>query len=218
MESIKKSYYHNSRDELSFLIPRDVKKIMEVGCGEGAFRKHLPDEVEYIGIEPNAGSAQIACTICDKVLIGFFEDVECELPEKYFDLAIANDVIEHSLDHNKFILLIDAKLKEGSHFIGSIPNIRSFEFLYNLLIKKDWKYTESGILDYTHLRYFTQLSLERALKDAGFVDILVTPINKISPNGNLKILKSFIIAVVKIVFGQDVGYAQLAFSCKKGHK
>lgn len=210
------SYYQNSRSELEFLIPRNVRKIFEVGCGDGAFRKYLPEQAEYIGVEPNTKSAEIARTICDKVLVGFFEDIECEIPENYFELAVANDVIEHSLDHNKFIRLIGAKLKEGSYFIGSIPNVRSFELLYNLLIKKDWKYTESGILDYTHLRFFTQLSLERALKDGGFIDIVITPINKISPNGKIKPVKSLIINIIKFLFGSDIGYAQLAFSCKKG--
>jgi 2-polyprenyl-3-methyl-5-hydroxy-6-metoxy-1,4-benzoquinol methylase len=216
MEIKETSYYHNSRDELRFQIPRDVKKICEIGCGEGSFRKHFPVEVEYIGVEPNAVSAKIAEKICNKILVGLFEDVEKDLPENYFDLIIANDVIEHSIDHKKFIDLIAGKIKQGSYFIGSIPNIRCFEFLYNFIIKKEWEYTKSGILDYTHLRYFTKNSLERTLKEAGFINIRIKPINRIRPNGSFKILKYIVIEATKIIIGKDIGYAQLAFYCEKG--
>lgn len=215
MKNNNDSYYRNSRSELSFLIPRGVKKIMEIGCGEAAFRMHFSDEVEYVGVEPNVNSAKVAATICDKVLVGLFENIQGELSENYFDLVIANDVIEHSVDHSNFMHLIYSKLNSDSYFLGSVPNVRSFELIYNLLLRKDWKYTESGILDYTHLRYFTKLSLERALNDAGFVNILVTPINRIKPVGKLKKFKSIIIAGVGSLFGNDIGYAQLAFSCKK---
>jgi SAM-dependent methyltransferase len=216
MENKSSSYYHNSRSELKLLIPCDVKKVLEVGCGEGAFRKHFSDDVEYVGVEPNAKSAKMASSVFSTVFVGTIESAECNLPNNYYELAVANDVIEHSVDHNEFLRIVRAKLKHKSHFIGSIPNIRSFESLYNLLIRKDWKYTESGVLDYTHLRYFTKLSLERTLEDAGFIDISVRPINKILPNGKLRFLKAIIINLLQLFLGPDIGYAQLAFSCRKG--
>ncbi len=211
-------YYQNSRGELDFLIPAYVKRVLEIGCGEGAFRKNLPKDVEYVGVEPNINSAEIARSICDTILVGTIEDTECKLIDNYFELIIANDVIEHTVDHNQFLRIVNAKLIEGTHFIGSIPNIRSFESIYNLIIRKDWKYTESGILDYTHLRYFTMVSLQRTLKEAGFIDISVVPINNIYPNGRFKLIKMLIIEIVKFLFGRDVGYSQLAFSCRKKSK
>ena len=47
-------YFHGNRPEMAFMIPSDVHKVLEIGCGKGNFKTHFPDSVEYWGVEPNA--------------------------------------------------------------------------------------------------------------------------------------------------------------------
>jgi 2-polyprenyl-3-methyl-5-hydroxy-6-metoxy-1,4-benzoquinol methylase len=214
-DSNESKYYQNKREELKYLIPDNSKRILEVGCGEGIFRTHFPEDVEYIGIEPSLHSVQVARKTLIEVHCGTLEEVKDAIKFECFDLAIANDVMEHSIDHEIFLEIIYSKLAHKSYFIGSIPNVRSFENLFHLIIGRDWKYTESGVLDYTHLRYFTCISLVRACKKAGFVNIKIFPINPLIPRGSLAVLKNLVIRTLAIIFGADIRYSQIAFSCEK---
>lgn len=75
-----------------------------------------------------------------------YDDVEAELPEQYFDLIVCNDVIEHMPDHDAFLEQIKRKLAPGGRLLISIPNVRYFSNLYNLLVRKDWEYKDAGVL------------------------------------------------------------------------
>jgi hypothetical protein len=72
-------------------------------------------------------------------------------------------------DHDAFFKEIKRIITKDGYLIGSVPNVRFYKNLQNILFKKDWKYVDSGILDQTHLRFFTFKSLERSLKQSGFL-------------------------------------------------
>jgi hypothetical protein len=76
--------------------------------------------------------------------------------------------------------MIRPKLSVNGIVIASIPNVRYFGNLYELLLKKDWEYKDSGILDTTHLRFFTKLSMKRMFEDAGYELIRQEGIKKIT--------------------------------------
>ena len=162
-------YYDWQRKEILPLIPENYQKVLEIGCGTGNFRDNLKYHCEYWGVEPFEKAALQAEKKINKVLIGTYEEVVKELPNGYFDLVICNDVIEHMVDHNAFFQSIKTKMTNDSYLIGSIPNVRCFSNLYGLLKNKEWKYEESGILDYTHLKFFTEKSLKRTLQENGFI-------------------------------------------------
>jgi 2-polyprenyl-3-methyl-5-hydroxy-6-metoxy-1,4-benzoquinol methylase len=103
-----------------------------------------------------------------KVLVGLFDDVAHEIPRGYFDLVVCNDVIEHLKDPEDFLATIRECMTPGGYIIASIPNMRHWEVLWELLIKKDWRYGRSGILDRTHLRFFTEKSIRRLFETSGF--------------------------------------------------
>ena len=91
------------------------------------------------------------------------------LSSKRFDLIVCNDVIEHLPDADAFVQSVRTKLVPGGHIMASIPNMRHWEVLWQLLVRRDWKYGREGILDRTHLRFFTERSIRRLFEDAGFV-------------------------------------------------
>jgi 2-polyprenyl-3-methyl-5-hydroxy-6-metoxy-1,4-benzoquinol methylase len=162
------TYYQGTRSELIPFIPKHYSKVLEVGCGSGGFRAFLQAPCEYWGVEPMPDPAAEAAQRMHTVLRGTFEAVNHQLPEQYFDLVICNDVIEHMQDHERFLRDIQNKMTRDGCMIGSIPNVRYYKNLFALLVRKDWRYTDKGILDATHLRFFTAKSLRRSFLGAGY--------------------------------------------------
>jgi len=111
--------------------------VLEVGCGEGAFSTEVPGTSETWGIEPDQRSAQVAKTRLFKVFVNTFDAVKAELPVRYFDLVVCNDVIEHMTDHDAFLHSIQDHMAPGAYLVGSVPNVRFYGNLFNLLIARD---------------------------------------------------------------------------------
>lgn len=166
------TYYRRARTTAADLIPANYQRVLEIGCAEGIFREYFRKDCEYWGVEPVADIALIASKKLHKVIVGTFEEAAEQLPDNYFDLVVCNDVIEHMIDHDVFLESIKQKLTLDASLIGSIPNVRYLKNLSRLLISKDWEYQDGGILDRTHLRFFTEKSLKRSFVSHGY-DILV---------------------------------------------
>lgn len=197
-------YFKGKRNELEKFIPSNVKTVLEVGCGEGGFRASFDNEVEYWGIEPNTIAANIAKNKLSKVLDGTFDEVEDKLTESYFNLIVCNDVIEHMVDPKIFMQSIKKYMASEASMLISIPNVRYLTNIYNLLIKKDWQYRDAGILDYTHLRFFTKRSLENFIHGEGYSIRLIEGINQ--PDD--KAYKKYIFQIASMLLGKDVKYPQ----------
>lgn len=162
------SYYSGSRHNVAGFLPGAAARVLEIGCGRGGFRSHFPETTEYWGVEANAAAADEARTRLTKVIAGRIEDAWSALPEGHFDVVVCNDVIEHLADHDAFLQRIPQKLRAGGFLVGSIPNVRYVANLLELLLKRDWRYRDSGILDRTHLRFFTEKSLRRSFAEHGY--------------------------------------------------
>jgi predicted SAM-dependent methyltransferase len=106
--------------------------------------------------------------VLDKVFVGLFENYIDDVPDNYFDAIYFNDVLEHLFDSYSLLGKLKSKLSPNGVIISSIPNMRYHNEIYNLLIKKDWKYQQHGIMDFTHMRFFTQKSIRRMYEDAGY--------------------------------------------------
>jgi len=206
------SYYRFRRHEVAALLPEDYTKVLEIGCGTGVFRDNLNQEHEYWGIEPVESIAKVASNKVDKVLIGTYQETCSQIPNDYFDLVICNDVIEHMPDHDEFFQSIKKKMDKDGCLIASIPNVRYIKNLFEVLVKKDWEYKSAGILDRTHLRFFTKKSLVRTIIDNGFSIDQLTGINPYRPPSLLKRCMS-IFSI--LLFGRDVEFLQFGIRIKK---
>lgn len=207
-------YYLGSRSEIVAFLPERYTRVLEIGCGEGGFRENLRPDCEYWGVEPVISVANIAALKVTKVLTGTYESVKNELPDAYFDLIICNDVIEHMVSHDQFLKEIRNKMTLDGYIIGSIPNIRYLPVLYSLIIKKDWKYQPYGVLDHTHLRFFTERSLRRSFLEHQYDIEVLTGINQIRTTKYRYIWPLFK-TTLGILFGWDIMFTQLAFRIKK---
>ena len=169
-------YFANDRQDMLPFVPARRSRVLDVGCGEGRFSGSLPGVEEIWGIEPSS-AARVAMGRMTRVLNSTFDEAELELPKQYFDLVICNDVIEHMPNHSRFLSSIGQYIAPGGMMIGSIPNVRYYNNLFQYMIEKDWYYTDSGILDRTHLAFFTQKSLRRTLEQHGFEVVRLTGIH-----------------------------------------
>jgi 2-polyprenyl-3-methyl-5-hydroxy-6-metoxy-1,4-benzoquinol methylase len=152
-------------------IPKGCSKVLEAGCGEGLFSHSLKlkSGAEVWGLELIAEEAEKAKSRLDKVLTGDFFECAGELPTNYFDCIVFNDVLEHFAYPDKALIECAKLLKSGGYIVSSIPNVRYIGNLKELLIKKDWQYKkEGGILDYTHLRFFTKKSIIHMFEEGGY--------------------------------------------------
>jgi len=175
------NYYTLARPEIANVVPKGIKAILDIGTGEGYFLKLIKEQIgcETWGIEVNAAAAEVAKKNADRLISGKIEDVLNSIPDGYFDCITFNDVLEHMVEPAEILKMVKAKLSENGIIIASIPNVRYFFNLYEVLVKKDWEYKDAGILDSTHLRFFTQKSMKSMIEKAGYQMVSQTGLNEI---------------------------------------
>jgi O-antigen biosynthesis protein len=178
-------YFSHPRPELTQLIPMVATKILDVGCGAGAIGLELLNhqECEIYGIELNSFVANLARNHYQEVHIGDVETIKLPYPESFFDTILFGNILEHLKDPWEILKTYAKFLKPKGSIICSIPNIVHTEVLIPLL-KSDWHYVDEGILDRTHLRFFTPNSVHSLFPEDLFEvksvnNILVKPEEKI---------------------------------------
>lgn len=173
-------YYAHARTELLPYIPTTIKSALDVGCGGGAFGVLLKQQVncEVWGIEPNKTAADTAAANLDKAINGLFTKDMPELAGKKFDAIFFNDVLEHLPVPDETLADCHNLLNDNGYIIASIPNIRWYPVMLSLLRYKDFKYENAGVMDKTHLRFFTKKSMVRLFNDAGYKVLTIEGINK----------------------------------------
>ena len=206
-------YFKNQRKELASYINPNACRVLEIGCGVGNFKSNFKYKIEYWGIEPNKNAAKIAGKNAYKIFSDSYENVYQSLPNSYFDLIICNDVIEHMVDFDFFFKTIKSKMVKGGFIIGSVPNVRFYQNLIKLIFFRDWKYEDEGILDKTHLKFFTRKSLISIFRNHDFKIIDINGINSISIKDS--ITKYPLKVTICFFLGFDSKYKQIAFKISK---
>lgn len=164
-------YYEFTRPEMLPYIPANAKTILEVGCSGGRFGRSLREtrpEIVVWGIEPDTESAERAKENLNHVICSTFEPKMSELDGKRFDCIIFNDVLEHLVNPDKALKTCHEYLNENGVVVASIPNILFFYQIKQILMEQDWKYENAGIMDNTHLRFFTKKSIIRLFEESGY--------------------------------------------------
>jgi 2-polyprenyl-3-methyl-5-hydroxy-6-metoxy-1,4-benzoquinol methylase len=162
------SYFQNIRHDIIKLVADGKNKVLEIGCGNGITLVSLKKlgKADFIaGVDiVDLGQKEIL----DKFVLGDIEKIE-KLPfeEKFFDVIICADVLEHLVDPWKVVKNLKKFLKEDGVFIASIPNIRHYKVLFEVFVKGSFKYVDAGILDKTHLRFFCKKNMIEMFEEAG---------------------------------------------------
>ncbi|NBI92023.1 methyltransferase domain-containing protein [Lachnospiraceae bacterium] len=143
--------------------------VLEIGCDCGAtlleIRNRFP-QVEVYGSEINPTAAEMASHVAN-VVVNDIEKEDLPFPEKKFDYIIFGDVLEHLHNPLKTVAYCRKFLKESGCIIASIPNIMHVSVIEGLL-QGDFTYLESGLLDKTHIHFFTYNEIVRMFHEAGY--------------------------------------------------
>jgi 2-polyprenyl-3-methyl-5-hydroxy-6-metoxy-1,4-benzoquinol methylase len=174
------AYFTQERSEMFEFIPEQTRELLEVGCGSGDFSKSIKDKLPDLivwGIEPSEVAADQASRKLDHVICGSFEADLPELEGRQFDCIVFNDVLEHLPDPGTVLKDCRKYLTSDGCIVASIPNILFFYEISKILIEEDWEYRSHGILDNTHLRFFTRKSIVRMFATSGYDVELIKGIN-----------------------------------------
>lgn len=163
-------YPFDARAEVAPFVPRDVRRLLDVGCSSGGFGNHLrqtrPD-LELVGVEAHPEAAEQALPWYDDVIQGTFPDAVAGR-SLHMDCVVFNDVLEHMGDPWSTLRSTHDLLSPGGVVVASIPNVRGMQVLIDLVVRGDWHYREMGTLDRTHLRFFTKRSMRRLFEETGY--------------------------------------------------
>jgi len=162
--------FHERREVVGLVPPAD--RLLDVGCGRGGFGYAVREAAvrvrELWGIEPSPDAAAEAQRHFDRVITGMYPG---DLPEDTgkFDVVVFNDVLEHMVDpwsvleHTR-----ESVLAESGTVLASLPNIRFWPALWDLVVHGHWTYTNTGTLDRTHLRFFTRHEMINLFTTTGY--------------------------------------------------
>lgn len=178
--SDKEQYYFQSqRKEMTSFIPESAQALLEIGCGAGAFASHLKTQRSIVvtGIEPQRSAFELASRTLDSVLNLDVDAGIAQLQGQQFDCIVFNDVLEHLVDPWDALKKVRDLLAPGGCVVASIPNIRYMPTFKEFVLSGNWRYQQDGVMDRTHLRFFTKRSIGDLFASSGYDISLLQGIN-----------------------------------------
>jgi 2-polyprenyl-3-methyl-5-hydroxy-6-metoxy-1,4-benzoquinol methylase len=162
-------YSFHLRQELLDLVPNTAKFVIDVGCASGMLGSAIKRQrlgVQVRGVELSSDAAARAREVLDDVYCGSAEN---PLPSTWPnpDCVIFGDILEHLQDPWHVLRYYRTLMSTGDKVVVSVPNIGHRSVLAGLLRGK-FDYVDAGILDRTHLRFFTRASAIALLESSGF--------------------------------------------------
>jgi O-antigen biosynthesis protein len=175
-------YHQNPRVEIASFINDAPGVVLDIGCGGGATGKLIKEKfpgTRVIGIERNPGAAEHARRVLDDVVCASIDDVE--LAQHVGGVTIGTvlllDVLEHLYDPWRALARIRTWLAPDTRVLASVPNIRNLATLDDLAAGQ-WEYGPHGVLDITHVRFFTRATLQRLFEETGYAVAHMEPLTQ----------------------------------------
>lgn len=162
------TYVSNPRAEMLPFVPSEARSILDVGCADGEFGSLLRRRggLETLdGIDVEAVEDVGLTSVYDRRIVGSFPD---GVHDVLYDCIVFNDVLEHMDDPWSALRSARAHLAPAGILVASIPNVQYFPVSIALVLGGSWNYQSSGVLDRTHLRFFTRQSLYTCFSECGY--------------------------------------------------
>jgi 2-polyprenyl-3-methyl-5-hydroxy-6-metoxy-1,4-benzoquinol methylase len=169
---------------LAWLGAGQGRRLLDVGAADGLLSRGLTDAGWRVtGLEADPGLAEAGRASCERMVVA---DVDRDIPDLDgpFDAIVYGDVLEHLVDPLRTVQALNRWLAPGGRVVISVPNVAHLVIRLSLLIGR-FDYFDRGILDRTHVRFFTDRSLRRLLGAAGLVIVRRTatavPLYQVAP-------------------------------------
>lgn len=154
------------------LVPKTAKRILDIGCCMGGAGRTLKQRqaCEVWGVEISPELARIAAQHYEKVIVGDIEDdsVWQQLPKGYFDCVICGEVLEHLIAPDRVLKRLHEVTIPDCTLVLSVPHVGHASVIRKIL-RGDFDYEPTGILDESHLRFFSRKNLWRLLMESGWL-------------------------------------------------
>lgn len=180
-------YYLTVRPELAQYVPLWARRILDCGCAAGGFGSLLKTlgVEEVVGVEINEKAHVLASQVLDRAFLGNVETIELPYGEGYFDCICFGDVLEHLVEPAAALRKYARWLAPNGVMVISFPNV-AFCGVFAMLGQGRWSYEDAGILDRTHLRFFTKTDMAETLRAAGLIPVGMKPLSGLSPEALLR--------------------------------
>jgi 2-polyprenyl-3-methyl-5-hydroxy-6-metoxy-1,4-benzoquinol methylase len=160
---------HSSHSQLVLLTGLD-KKVLEVGPATGYITEALSQRgCRVTCIERDPAAAEEASQFCERMIVGNVEEIDFResFGEAKFDVIMFGDVLEHLVDPKTVLEKVKELVAPGGLVLASVPNVAHGSVRLALL-RGEFRYSELGLLDKTHLRFFTRQTLAELFDEAGY--------------------------------------------------
>lgn len=170
----QREYAHQPVCNMTMLdfVPKSARRILDIGCCMGGAGRELKrrQPCEVWGVEISPELAKIAAQHYERVIVGDIEDdaVWQQLPKGYFDAVICGEVLEHLIAPERVLLRLHEVVTPDATLVLSVPHIGHASVIRKLL-QGAWDYDPTGILDSSHLRFFSRKNLWHMLLDSGWL-------------------------------------------------
>jgi GT2 family glycosyltransferase/2-polyprenyl-3-methyl-5-hydroxy-6-metoxy-1,4-benzoquinol methylase len=186
-------YYKSQRWEVLELIPREATRVLDVGCGAGWLGEAIKSRQDAIvyGIDSASDAAGEAKRRLDRVWNMPVEEAVSELTDGFFDCIVTADILEHLVDPWTVLAQLRRKLAPNGTLVASIPNVGHWAVISGL-VQGSWRYETEGLLDRTHLRFFTRRSVNELFWTSGLtiIDLRTTMLGGRIPRRLLKAMRA----------------------------
>jgi GT2 family glycosyltransferase/ubiquinone/menaquinone biosynthesis C-methylase UbiE len=158
------------RSEFAALVPQQARRVIDIGCGSGGLGqklKALSPGTQVRGIEPVPLEADRARAVLDDVVVAGadVETLPADWPRP--DCVIFADAFRYMTDPGSTLRRWGERLAPGGVLFVTIPNVLHHRVLRGMAYGR-WSYADSGISDWTHLRFFTRAAALELVERAGF--------------------------------------------------
>lgn len=142
------------------------RTLLDVGAADGLLsRRFTAQGWRVTGVECDPIAAQAGAKWCERMVVANLDRDTLQL-ETLYDAIVYGDVLEHLADPLRVLSDMNRFLAPDGAVVISVPNVAHFVIRLSLLVGK-FEYLDRGILDHTHLRFFTERSLRALVNDAG---------------------------------------------------
>ena len=168
-EAFDPTPYRAHQRTLGFLRPG--ARVLEIGCASGALSERIQAMgCAVVGVERDAEAAQKARAFCEEVFVGDVEVMDLPLERASFDFLLLIDVLEHLVHPRAAVRRLRPFLSPDGRAVVALPNVAHWSVRARLLMGR-FDYEDTGLLDRTHLRFYTPETARVMLEEAGLKDL-----------------------------------------------